>query len=216
MVKKMDDKKIKEQESNTKETRIHERVKENKLLLKILLVIGFFFIAILVAFFIMRTSTRPDYNGVTFNVVQEGELTFYQTAFNVIYKGKPTVYNFYLRNNPKELKKNVPFDGEIELRNIMVLNSTTENLFCDGDWNLAIGNLLNLNIFNIDIMRDENASCSSEGDYMFVQIEEGEETKVEQFGPSCYKLVVSDCEILPATERFMIEVFSEVNTLLKE
>lgn len=216
MVKKADDKKIKEQELNTKETRIHERIKENKLLLKIILVIGLFFLAILVAFFIMRSSARPDYNGVTFNVVQEGELTFYQTAFNVIYKGKPTVYNFYLRNNPKELKKNVPFDGELELRNIMVLNSTTENLFCEGDWNLAIGNLLNLNIFNIDIMRDENASCSSEGDYMFVQIEEGEETKVEQFGPSCYKLIVNDCEILPATERFMIEVFSEVNTLLKE
>jgi hypothetical protein len=51
---------------------------------------------------------------------------------------------------------------------------------------------------------------------MFVQIEEGEETRIEQFGPSCYKLIVNDCEILPATERFMIEVFSEFNALLNK
>ena len=56
-------------------------------------------------------------------------------------------------------------------------------------------------------MKDENASCDAEGEYMFIQIEEGEETNVEQFGPSCYKLIVSDCEILPVTERFMIEMF---------
>lgn len=216
MVKKMDGKKIKKQESDKKETRTQERIKENKLLLKILLVIGFFFLAILVAFFVMKPSARPDYNGVTFNVVQEGELTFYETSFNVIYQGKPTLYNIYLRNNPKELEKNVPFEGELELKNFMVLNSTTSNLFCEGDWNLAIGNLLNLNIFNIEIMKDENASCSSAGEYMFVEIEEGEETKIKQTGPSCYKLIVNDCEILPVTERFMIEFFSEVNILLNE
>ena len=216
MAKKMADKKMKEQDKISKEARAQEKSKENKLLLKILLVIGFFFLVILAAFFIMKSSASPKYNGVTFNVVQEGELTFYETSFNVIYKGKPTVYNFYLRNNPKELKKNVPFEGKVELKNFMVLNSTTKNLFCEGDWNLAIGNLLNLNIFNIEIMKDENASCSSEGEYIFVEIEEGEETKVEQVGPSCYRLIVSDCEILPVTERFMIEVFSEVNTLLDE
>ncbi len=216
MVKKMDDKKIKEQESNKKETRAQERIKENKLLVKILLVIGFFFLVIMIAFFSMKSSTHPKYNGVTFNMIQEGELTFYETSFNVMQAGKPAVYNIYLRNSPKKLEKDVAFEGELELRNIMVLNSTTENLFCEGDWNLAIGNLLNLNIFNIEIMKDENASCSEGGEYMFVQIEEGEETRIEQFGPSCYKLIVNDCEILPATERFMIEVFSEVNALLNK
>ncbi len=193
-----------------------EKSKENKLLLKILLVIGMFFLAILVAFFVMKSSAHPKYNGVNFNVIQEGEITFYQTSFQVIYKGKLTNYNIYLRNNPKDLEKEVPFQGELELRNFMVVNTTTENLFCEGDWSLATGNLMNLEIFNIEIMRDENASCSEGGEYMFVEIEEGEETKIEQFGPSCYRLTVSDCEILPVTERFMIEVFAEVNSMFED
>ena len=50
---------------------------------------------------------------LTFNVIQEGELTFYQTAFQVIYKGKLANYNIYLRNNPKELERKVPFEGEL-------------------------------------------------------------------------------------------------------
>ncbi len=188
--------------------------KQNKTLGNILVFIGVFLLVFAIAFVIVGVKNKPSYNGVTFNVIKEGELTFYQTAFNVAYKGKPATYNIYLRNNPKELAKEVPFNGELNLKNILVLNTTTENLFCDGDWNLAIGNLQNLGIFNIKIMRDENASCSSGGEYMFVQIEEGNETKIEQYGPSCYKLIVSDCEILPVTERFMIETFAKVDSML--
>jgi len=121
-----------------------------------------------------------------------------------------------LRNNPKELGKTVPFEGNITLRKFLVLNTTTDNLFCDGDWSLAIGNLQNLEIFGISVIKDENASCSSTGGYSFVQIEEGNETKIEQFGPSCYKLTVANCEILPVTERFLIEVFAKINSELSK
>ncbi len=204
----------KKQDKKEEKVKKKELSKENKTLMKILMVIGLFFLILVVSFFIMKTSNQPEYNGMTFNVIQEGELTFYQTAFKVLYKGELTNYNIYIRNNPRKLEKDVPFEGELELRNFLVLNTTTENLFCEGDWSLAIGNLQNLEIFNIEIMTDKNATCDENGDYMFVEIEEGEETKIEQFGPSCYRLTVSDCEILPVTERFMIEVFSEVNKLL--
>jgi hypothetical protein len=187
--------------------------KQNKTLGNILVFIGILFLVLILSFIVTRVSNNPSYNGVTFNVIKEGELTFYQTSFKVLYKGENATYNIYLRNNPKELAKEVPFNGELNLKNNLVLNTTTENLFCEGDWNLAIGNLQNLKIFNINIMKDENASCSSRGEYMFVQIEEGNETRIEQYGPSCYKLIVSDCEILPVTERFMIETFSKVNSM---
>jgi hypothetical protein len=203
----------KQEESKIMEDKVRKKEisKENKMLSKILIVIGIFFLIIIIAFIIIRVSTKPNYNGVTFNAIQEGEIIFYQTTFKVLYKGELTNYNIYLRNNPNKLKKEVPFDGELNLKNILVLNTTTENLFCEGDWNLAIGNLQNLGIFNIQIMKDENATCSQEGDFMFLQIEEGEESRIEQYGPSCYKLIVSDCEILPVTERFMIETFAKVN-----
>lgn len=193
-----------------------EKTKQNRALAWILLFIGVFFVVLIVSFFAMKSSNHPKYKGMTFNIVQEGELKFYQTSFKVIYKGELTNYNIYLRNNPKELQRKVPFEGELNLRNNLVLSTTTENLFCDGDWSLAIANFLNLGIFNIEIIKDENATCSQSGEYMFVQIEEGEETRIEEYGPSCYKLIVSDCEILPVTERFMIEVFDKVNSMLEE
>ena len=214
MVKKEDKKE--EKSSLSKQEIKKEKERQNKTLKAVLILIVIFFLAVFVSFFVMKTNNHPKYNGVTFNVIQEGELTFYQTTFKVIDKGKLTNYNLYLRNNPQKLEKKVPFEGELELRNFIVLNSTTENLFCEGDWTIAIANMLNLEIFNIEIMKDENASCDQEGEYTFIQIEEGEKTKIVQYGPSCYKLIVSDCEILPVTERFMIEVFGEVNALLEQ
>ena len=206
--KKVEPKKMMEKTEET--AKKEEKEKQNKLLRNILIFIGVLLIILIVVFIIKYSSSKIEYKGVKFNVVKEGDLIFYQTSFQVIYNKELATYNIYLRNNPKDLEKEVPFDGTLNLRNILVLNTTTENLFCGGDWNLAIGNMKNLGIFNIDIMKDENANCSQGGEYMFVQIEEGEESRIEQYGPSCYKLIVNNCEILPVTERFMIEAFSEV------
>ena len=102
------------------------------------------------------------------------------------------------------------------MTNNLILNVTTENLFCDGDWQIAIGNLMNLEIFNIKVGKDENASCDLEGRYTFVQISESNESKIEQYGPSCYHLYVADCEILPVTEKFMVETFLKINEFTKD
>ena len=69
-------------------------------------------------------------------------IIFYKTALPVIYNEEIVPYNFYLRNDPRKL--NVPVNGRISFKNNMVLEVTTEELFCDGDWNLAIGNIQNL------------------------------------------------------------------------
>jgi hypothetical protein len=188
-----------------------ESGKNNRLLGGILLFLGILLLIIFISFFIIKSQSQFKYHDMKFNVTQQGEITFYQTYFNVIYKERPAIYNIYLRNDPRKLEKNVPFEGDLNLRNILVLNTTTENLFCEGDWSIAIANMKNLEIFNIKVISDENASCDTGGRYMFVQIEEGNESKIEQYGPSCYKLIVSDCEILPVTERFMIETFDKVN-----
>ncbi len=196
-----------------------EKKKSNKLIFLVLLIMG---LAIAGAVIMLLKSSQPahsKYDGMKFEVVREGELIFYKTVFDVIYENKPTKYVFYLRNDPKELEKKINFKGELELRNFVVMESTTENLFCDGDWSIALANLLNLEIFNMKFLKDEDAGCDPDGQYMFIQIteaEKGEKSRIEQYGPSCYKLIVSDCEILPVTERFIIETFSEVNKILKD
>ena len=68
-----------------------------------------------------------------------------------------------------------------------------------------------LSYFNKDlgikVIKDPNATCDSEGKYMFLNIQPGETTKIKQTGPSCYVMEVKDCEILKATERMMVETF---------
>ena len=115
-------------------------------------------------------------------------------------------YNFYIRNDPRKLEE-VPFEGDLHILDLMVFN-TTEDFNCDGDGVIGVANLVKLYQFlETKIMRDENATCDSQGRYMFLNIQPGEETKVTKVGPSCYNLEVNDCEILEVTERFMIETF---------
>ncbi len=164
----------------------------------------------LIGFLINYQATHFDYKGLKFKKVVEGDIIFYQVPMITQYGGSKTTYHFYLRTNPNKLK-DVPFDGEIELKNELILDVTTENLFCDGDWQIAMGNLINLNIFNINVGKDENASCDSLGRYTFVQIHEGNESKIEQYGPACYNLYITDCEVLAVTEKFMVETFVKID-----
>jgi hypothetical protein len=202
--------KIKEKHASKKQIK-----KQEKQLGMILGVIGIFFIIILVAFLINRNATHFKYEELEFKLVKEGNIIFYQVPMVTQYQGNKLTYNFYLRTNPNDLKE-VPFEGEIELKNNIILNVTTENLYCDGDWQIAIGNLMNLNVFNIDVLKDENLGCDENGNYLFININEGEESKIEQVGPSCYNLYISNCEVLPVTEKFMVETFLEINEFVED
>jgi hypothetical protein len=210
-------KKIVETKGIIKEEKVKKKEisKENRVLRNILICIGIVLLIFIFVFFMRGSASKFKYGGMQFKAVTEGKLLFYRTSFPVLVNKTVDAYNLYFRNDPRKLKKEVPFNGTINLRNFLVLNTTTDNLFCNGDWNLAIGNMQNLKIFNIKVVKDENASCSPTGDYMFVQIEEGNQTKIEQYGPSCYKLTVHNCEILPVTERFMIDIIAKYKELSK-
>jgi hypothetical protein len=194
---------INEQNQPTKEQINYQ----NKLLKNILIVLGILIISFVAGYFVVNSMKYFEYRNVGFAVVEE--IAPYRTELPVISQGKIVPYYFYLRNDPRELDK-VPFDGELVLLKNMVVN-TTEELNCEGDGIIAVANLVNLyNVVGVKVIRDKNASCDSEGKYMFVQIRKGSETKIEQFGPACYELQVNDCEILEVTERFMIETFVKV------
>lgn len=200
----------------TKKEDIKEKKKikseEDKVLRFVLLFIGVFFLVLIVSFFVIRQQNNPDYKGLTFNVIQEGEITFYQTSFPVLYQGEVAEYNIYLRNNPKELARKVTFEGEIDSIKDTVINITKE-FDCDGDQVIAIANLVNLyNALGKDIMADNNASCDELGRYMYIVVQPGEETSIEQYGPSCYNINIKDCEILEGTERFIAEMLVKIHS----
>jgi len=188
-----------------------KQIKEqNKILRNIFIGVGLLIILIISIILFINSVRNFEYEGVKFNVIKEGNIVFYQTSLPVIYNGEKASYNFYLRNDPRKLDQ-VIFDGEIILLKNMVINMT-DNFNCDGDGIIAIANLAKLyEIVGAKIIRDENARCDAQGRYMFLNIQPGDTTRIEQTTPSCYDLYISNCEILKVTEKFMIETFIEIN-----
>ena len=187
---------------------------QNKQLKYVLILIGFAFFLVFVFSLVSYLRTNFEYEGVEFNVVKEGEITFYHTSLPVIYQNQKNVYNFYIRKDPRKLK-DISFEGDLFFTPNMVINFT-EEFNCDGDGVIAVANLVNLyGIAGTKVIKDENASCDEQGRYMFVRLQSGNKTEIKQFGPACYNLYVKDCEILEATERFMLETFVKLDGLLE-
>ena len=185
---------------------------ENKLLRNILIALGILMLVFLGIYFFANSSKNFEYKGIGYTIVDE--VAPYRTSFPVKYNGEDAVYNIYLRNDPRKLDENVPFSGEINLQKYIVINAT-DNLNCNGDGIIAIANLAKMQIFQMEILKDKNATCDSQGRYMFINVINGTESKVEQYGPSCYELAVNNCEVIPVTEKFLTEVFAKVKEELK-
>jgi len=211
-VKKKKTEKERQEEKEKRAKRKEQLNAQNKILKNFLLGIMAVILLCFVIFLVINQSKNFEYEGVKFKIVKEGALVLYRTSIPVIYQGKEVPYNFYLRNDPRKLV-DVPFEGEINLGQILVINST-ESFNCDGDGIIAMANLLNLyKISGIDVIKDDNATCDLEGRYAFIKLQEGNETWIEKFGPACYNVYINNCEILKALERLMIESFIEINKL---
>ena len=185
---------------------------ENKILRNIFIVIGIIVILLIGYFIASYNTTNFEYKGVKFQKVNE--VAPYKTSFLVIHNGNMIPYNFYLRNDPRELDK-IEFNGGMNLIDNMVINSTSD-FNCNGDGIIAVANLVNFyNLLGVNIFKNESLTCDEEDKYTFIRIQESNQTSIEQFGWSCYNININNCEILEGTERFLIESFIEVNKLIK-
>ncbi len=199
-------------EKSKEEKEIEEIKDYNKTLRNILIGIGLFFLAMALVYFIYYEINNFEYRGVEFTVEKFCDtkpcLTTYRTSVPVFFQGNLMPYNFYLRNDPRDLDS-ILFEGEGRIRfSEDAVFNFTKDFDCDGDDMIGIANLVKLyEIMGTKVIKDENAGCDPEGQYIFVNFEEGNETKIEQFGTRCYKIIVKDCEILQATEKFMVETF---------
>jgi hypothetical protein len=183
--------------------------KQNAILRNILIAIGIVLLLILGIFLIGKNATKFNYEGVKFTMVKEGNIMFYSTSLPVMFQGNLRDYNFYLRNDARKL--NVPFNGTLDLKSNAVLNME-KDFKCEGKGIIAIQNLLNLYKFiGINVVSDKNATCDPNAKYTFIQILEGNETKIDQTGQSCYNIYINNCEILEGTEKLMIETLIKVN-----
>lgn len=189
---------------------------ESKQLKKVFVVIGILTVFFIGVFLFINSVRQFTYEGVDFNVIKEGELILYQTSLPVnsekVFATNAIIgdYNFYLRNDPRKLK-NLPFEGDLTLMKDLVINFTG-NFKCGGEGIIAVANLMNvLEVLDVNAVKDETAGCDPDGRYTFLQLQPGDETSIEQFGPSCYNLNINNCEVLEVTEKYIVGLLSEIN-----
>ncbi|MEK6829207.1 MAG: hypothetical protein AABY15_03695 [Nanoarchaeota archaeon] len=188
---------------------------QNKTLRNIFLWLIAAMVIFILVFFIADEAKKTNYNGVSFKMIKEGQITLYQTTFPFYKDGEKIAdYNFYLRTSPNELK-DVPFNGNLTIKKNVVFNPNDE-LNCDGDGIIAVANIVQ-NLYgylNATVIRDENATCDSLGRYSLINIKTANSTGINQTGNSCYDINVANCEILKATERYMLEGFVKINGVI--
>ena len=188
---------------------------ENKTLRNVLIILGILMVFFFAVYSLKTESTSFQYKGINFDIVKDnGGIAPYKTSLPVNYQGKIVPYNFFLRNDPRSLD-NVSFSGEIVFKKLMVMNAT-DSLNCNGDGIISVANVANLyRILGTKVIKDENATCDSNGAYMFMNINQGDQDKIIQYGPSCYELDVKNCDILRVTEKFMVESLAKVKAVAK-
>ncbi len=200
--------KVKKQKKKTQKQQ-HEDMLRN-----MFVTLGVIVILVLAFYFIANSVSNFNYKGVDFTIVKEEKLIFYQTSLPVTYQGQDTEYNFYLRNDPRKLDE-IPFEGQVEFIPFVVLNST-EDYTCGGYGVIAMANLVNLyTLMGAKVIQDVNATCDSQSNYLFLRLQPGNETSIEQFDTACYNLNINNCEILEVTEKLMLESFVKLNNVLE-
>jgi hypothetical protein len=191
--------------------------KESKVFVGVVIAMASFILMFLVVYIIMNSVNHFKQDGVNFELIKVGQLAFYQTTLPVMFNNSKAEYNFYLRTNPRVLS-DVPFNGKVIAKKDLVINiDRTKDFGCEGDGVIAMANLVKLYEFiGTKVIRNESITCDPTGKYMSVDIIGGNETKVIQYGPVCYKIEIKECEILKGTEKFMFETFAEINKKLAQ
>jgi len=200
------------EDNNEEKIRLEREKNQGKGARNVFLFLGFLVLLFGIWMFISYKQTRFDYNGVDFQKVKE--IAPYRTSLKLSYSPgitgnavKNVDYSLYIRNDPRKLDA-IPFIGNLSFRTPLLLSSK-EEFNCNGDGIIGIQNLALLyQALAIKVMKSNNESCVN--DSMFLKIESGNETKIEQISESCYIMSVSNCEILKATERFITETLVEV------
>ncbi len=184
---------------------------ENKTLIIMLIVIALL-VGVFVFILILSNSSKNfTVDNVAYTVIQQGQITLYDTKIPLVINGTNVDYNIYLRNDPRVLKQEVPFNGSMYIRQNMVINASN-TLKCNGDGVIAVANIVNTyqSALGINVMQDANASCDSQARYVYVNIQPSNETSVQEVSPACYQINVANCKILAATERFLTETFTTI------
>jgi|SRR3989344_2509956 len=196
--------------------------KERKLekeLLGILIFLGVLVVVFLIASAYFKSLNYFEYEGMTFSKQKLGEIPLFHHSYYIKTKtGELAQYNLYLRNDPRY--NNVSISGKSNLLSpgsVVYLSVNSEGLQQCRYGSLAVGTISsfmtdnqikviagNLDFWNAGLRRDLWVTCENKPGNKVVEILKGNETKVSING-NCYRVEVSNCEILEATEKLITQ-----------
>ncbi|MDP1696083.1 MAG: hypothetical protein Q8L29_04165 [archaeon] len=214
-------KKEKNKDKIMKEKKQEEKPKKkdgNREIIWVLVVMGVLILSIVVTYSLIQSMKTFSSDGLTFTKEKHGNIIFYHYYYSFEKAGQVYTNNVYLRNDPRENEVPITGNGIFFYQgkaNYLSINST--NLGECPDASIAVSELTKLFTNNLMEVRPATldkteaqekdiryASCATEKDSVVVEVFEGEETKITSNG-YCYKIEVANCEILKATEKFIVQ-----------
>ena len=169
-------------------------------------------------YFYTQAQIHMNYKGIEFKAVNEGTqenpLVMYRTI-TLLESNDETnaLFGFRLRTNPRKLKR-IPFDNlkDFELMKLNAYSYGEGTFNCEGNGVIAMPNLQRLfQKTGMELIHDENATCDSKARYNYFELKYGDKTEIKEVAPKCYEIIIKGnddkCEILPATEKLMVEIF---------
>lgn len=208
-------------------TKNKERRLERELL-GVLLFLGAIIVVFLIASAYFKSLSYFEYEGLTFSKKRVGQIEVFHHSYYVqTQAGTLALYNFYIRNDPRE--NNVPLIGKSNLMNpgsVVYLSVNSDGLAECRYSPLAVGSLSsfltdnqmkviagNLDFWDAGSRRDLWATCENRPGNKVIEILNANETRVTIDG-NCYRVEVANCEILEATEKLEVQSIVDAKKII--
>lgn len=191
-----------------------------KELLGILIFLGVLVVVFLIASAYFRSLNSFEHDGLTFSKKKLGEIPLFHHSYYLKTKsGEVAKYNIYLRNDPRYnnvtligapsrlispgtvVYVSVNSDGLQQCRYSQLAVGTLSSFISDNQMKVIAGNL---DFWQAGARRDIWATCENKPGNRVIEILNGNETKVT-IDENCYKIEVSNCEILEAVEKLEVQ-----------
>ena len=200
-----------------------KKKQSKQVLWAVILMLALLLIVLGTPYVIKNYFNKFVYIKLDFEKTQLGNIKFYSTKIPVANAGGDIigVYSMNFRNDPRKLEYidyDVP-DNKIKFKkeNVTYISFNPDMKAC-GNTTIALMNLAgflkdfgNLNISSAvtyyDYAMDNNLSyitCENSPDNTVIIIDEGEKTEIKKISGECYSITYNNCEIMPATEKFIL------------
>ncbi len=200
---------------------------ENKQLIGFFVVVMLVFAAFLIPFFYVKSQKTFDYIGLSWNILEENEITFFYSKVPIIYKGKVHgASNVFLRNDPRQ--NNIDTEFEFSNPKNVYISHTEESASCYGQ--SLVSSLLSQFYSGFPFVENIEGAAATDSfgekyghkvincvdsslEDLVVLIKQGDESRVytDAGNPNCIIVESSDCsENLLVAESLVIEVLRQL------